>query len=330
MKRPDWFLLGMGAAVALAWLLPDPGAKGGSLHPEILNKLGVSLIFFLHGLTLSFESMKAGMRNWRLHLLVQLCTFGFFPVLGLLLLLGAGSALNQDLRTGLFFLCALPSTVSSSVALTATARGNVPGAVFNATLSSLIGVLLTPLWLGLVLGATGHTLPFGSVLLDLTLWLVLPLFVGQAFRPWFGAFAGRHKARIGVLDRATILLLVYTSFCDSVKAGVWSTGRVSLVVATLSSIVLLSLALIFVSTLSRVFGFSPPDRIAAIFCGSKKTLASGVPMARLIFGAHPGLGVILLPIMIYHPLQLVVGGWLAGRFANQPQASSASNTLAGP
>ena len=317
MKRPDWFLLGMGVAVALAWLLPDPGAKGGSLHPEILNKLGVSLIFFLHGLTLSFASMKAGARNWRLHLLVQLCTFGFFPLLGMLLVFGSGGALNPDLRTGLFFLCALPSTVSSSVALTATAHGNVPGAVFNATLSSLLGVLLTPLWLGLVLGATGHTLPFGSVLLDLTLWLVLPLFIGQALRPWLGAFAGRHKARISVLDRVTILLLVYTSFCDSVKAGVWSTGRASLVIATLVSVVLLALALLFVSTLSRALGFTLPDRIAAIFCGSKKTLASGVPMARLIFGAHPGLGVILLPIMIYHPLQLVVGGWLAGRFASR-------------
>ena len=317
MKRPDWFLIGMGVAVALAWLVPDPGAKGGSLHPEILNKLGVSLIFFLHGLTLSFASMKAGARNWRLHLLVQLCTFGFFPLLGMLLIFGSGPALDQDLRTGLFFLCALPSTVSSSVALTATAHGNVPGAVFNATLSSLIGVLLTPLWLGLVLGATGHTLPFGSVLLDLTLWLVLPLIIGQALRPWLGELASRHKPRIAVLDRVTILLLVYTSFCDSVKAGVWSTGRASLLIATLASFVLLGLALLFVTALSRALGFTLPDRIAALFCGSKKTLASGVPMARLIFGAHPGLGVILLPIMIYHPLQLVVGGWLAGRFADQ-------------
>jgi sodium/bile acid cotransporter 7 len=145
----------MGVAVALAWLLPDPGAKGGSLHPEIVNKLGVSLIFFLHGLTLSFASMKAGARNWRLHLLVQLCTFGFFPVLGMLLVFGSGSALHPELRPGLFFLCALPSTVSSSVALTATAHGNVPGAVFNATLSSLIGVLLTPLWMAWILGRGG-------------------------------------------------------------------------------------------------------------------------------------------------------------------------------
>jgi sodium/bile acid cotransporter 7 len=322
MKRPDWFLIGMGVAVALAWLVPDPGAKGGALHPELVNKLGVSLIFFLHGLTLSFAAMAAGARNWRLHALVQLCTFVLFPVLGLLLISGLGSWLGSDLRTGLFFLCALPSTVSSSVALTATARGNVPGAVFNATLSSLLGVVLTPLWLGVMLGAAGHSLPLGRVVLDLVLWLVLPLLIGQALRPLFGALATRHKARIGVLDRLTILLLVYTSFCDSVKAGVWRAGLAPLLISSLGSLVLLALAMLFVTAVSRALGFSLPDRIAALFCGSKKTLASGVPMARLIFGAHPGLGLILLPIMIYHPLQLVVGGWLAGRFAAANDATS--------
>ena len=306
----------MGAAVALAWLLPGPGAKGGSLHPELIAKLGVSLIFFLHGLALSFAALSAGTRNWRLHLLVQLCTFGLFPLLGAAIVWSSGSALNPDLRTGLFFLCALPSTVSSSVALTATARGNVPGAVFNATLSSLLGVVVTPLWLAVVLGAAGHSLPIGNVVLELLLCLVLPLLVGQALRPLFGAFAARHKARIGVLDRVTILLLVYTSFCDSVKAGVWSSGAAPLLISALISAALLGAAMAFITAVSRGLGFSLPDRIAALFCGSKKTLASGVPMARLIFGAHPGLGMILLPIMIYHPLQLVVGGWLAGRFAS--------------
>lgn len=318
MKRPDWFLLGMVAAVALAWLWPEPGAQGGSLHPELVNKLGVSLIFFLHGLTLSFAALAAGTRKWKLHLVVQSCTFVAFPVLGLVLLLLTAGKVDQNLRIGLFFLCALPSTVSSSVALTATARGDVPAAVFNATLSSLLGVVLTPLWLQLVLGASGQALPFGRVVLDLVLWLVLPLCVGQVLRPWLGAFAGRHKARISVLDRLTILLLVYTSFCDSVKAGVWSRGASTLAIAAAASFVLLAATMLLVWTASRVLGFSMSERITALFCGSKKTLASGVPMARLIFGAAPGLGLMLLPIMIYHPLQLVVGGWLAGHFARRP------------
>jgi sodium/bile acid cotransporter 7 len=302
-------------SVVLAWLLPGPGAKGGSLHPEVVNKLGVSLIFFLHGLTLSLAALSAGARNWRLHLLVQACTFLLCPLLGLLLLTTVGRHWAVDLRTGLFFLCALPSTVSSSVALTATAKGNVPAAVFNATLSSLLGVLLTPLWLSLVLGAAGQPLPIVGVILDLLKWLVLPLFIGQLLRPLFGAFATRHKARVSVLDRVTILLLVYTSFCDSVKDGVWHAGGSALLVSALASIVLLTATMLIVWRVSRALDFSLADRIVALFCGSKKTLASGVPMARLIFGAHPGLGIILLPIMLYHPLQLVVGGWLAGRFA---------------
>jgi solute carrier family 10 (sodium/bile acid cotransporter), member 7 len=315
MKRPDWFLLGMGAAVALAWLFPAAGAKGGSLHPEIINKVGVSLIFFLHGLTLSFQALAAGTRKWRLHLLVQASTFVLFPVLGLALLAVVAAKVSPELRTGLFFLCALPSTVSSSVALTAAARGNVAAAVFNATLSSLLGVVLTPLWLSIVLGTSGHALPFGSVVLDLMLWLVLPLVVGQAARPLLGALAARHKARINVVDRLTILLLVYTSFCDSVQGGVWKSGVAPLLIATLASALLLAIALGLTWSCGRIFDFDRADRIAALFCGSKKTLASGVPMARLIFGAQPSLAVILLPIMIYHPLQLVVGGWLAGRFA---------------
>jgi solute carrier family 10 (sodium/bile acid cotransporter), member 7 len=316
-KRLDWFLIGMGAAVALAWLFPDPGAKGGSLHPELINKLGVSLIFCLHGLTLSFSSLAAGTRKWQLHLLVQLSTFLAFPLLGLLLLALTAGRVDDNLRTGLFFLCALPSTVSSSVALTATARGDVPAAVFSATLSSLLGVLLTPWWLGLALGASGHSLPLGRVVLDLCLWLVLPLFIGQALRPLFGAFAMRQKARISVLDRVTIPLLVYTSFCDSVKTHVWSQGPSLLVVSVLASLALLGFMLSLVWLSSRALGFERAERIAALFCGSKKTLASGVPMARLIFGAAPGLGLILLPIMLYHPIQLVVGGWVAGRFARR-------------
>jgi sodium/bile acid cotransporter 7 len=178
-------------------------------------------------------------------------------------------------------------------------------------------VLLTPLWLQLVLGAAGHSLPLGRVVLDLLLWLVLPLLVGQGFRPLLGAFATRHKARIGVLDRLTILLLVYTSFCDSVKAQVWSSGLAPLAVSAVASVTLLALTMTSVWLISGAFAFERGERITALFCGSKKTLASGVPMARVIFGAAPGLGLILLPIMLYHPIQLLVGGWLAGRFRNE-------------
>ncbi len=317
--KPDWFLLGMVAATVLAWAFPGPGAAGGWMQPELLTKAGVALIFFLHGLVLSFAALRAGALNWRLHVLVQACTFVLFPVIGLgLNALLAGWA-APELVLGVFFLCALPSTVSSSVAMTATARGNVAGAVFNATLSSLIGIVVTPLWIALVLRTTGEARPVWPVVVDLFRWLVLPLTVGQMLRPWLGAWAARHKPRIGLVDRGTILLLVYTSFCDSFQEGVWSRhgyGQLALLLVLCAA--LFALVLAVTGRLAAWLGFPREDRIAAIFCGSKKTLASGVPMAKLIFGAHPAMGLILLPIMVYHPLQLIVGGVLAQRWGRQP------------
>jgi len=317
--KVDWFLGGMAVAVVIAWFFPDPGARGGWLYPEILTKAGISLIFFLHGLTLSFSALKAGTLRWKLHIVVQVTTFLVFPLIGLATLWVAGDTLSPALRTGVFFLCALPSTVSSSVAMTAIARGNVAGAVFNATLSSLIGIFLTPLWIGLLMSTGGQRLPLGQVIFDLTIWLLLPLVLGQALRPVLGAFAGRHRKHISLVDRFTILLLVYTSFCDSVKQGVWAKqGWLMILGIAVGSCALFFLVMSLVNAVSKALHFSEEDRIAAIFCGSKKTLASGVPMAQLIFVGHPGIGLILLPIMIYHQLQLIICASLAGRWAGRP------------
>lgn len=316
--KPDWFLLGIIAATFLAWLAPGPGAEGGWLHPELLTKAGVALIFFLHGLALSFAALRTGALNWRLHLLVQTCTFLLFPLIGLALYTLFSGWMAPDMRLGIFYLCALPSTVSSSVAMTAAARGNVAGAVFNATLSSLIGVVLSPLWVALVMKTAGHTQPIGPVMLDLFRWLVLPLIVGQLLRPWLGAWAAAHKPVIHLADRGTIVLLVYTSFCDSFRQGVWSghgVGPILVIVALCG--VIFAVVMAITGAAARGLSFTREDRIAAMFCGSKKTLASGIPMAKLIFGAHPGLGLILLPIMIYHPLQLFVCGVLAQRWSRE-------------
>lgn len=312
----DWFLLGMGAAVLLAWWFPGPGAAGGWMHAGALTKGGVALIFFLHGLLLPFEALKAGTLRWPVHLVVQAGTYLLFPLLGLVLFAIPG--LSGDARLGLFFLCALPSTVSSSVALTAAARGNVPIAVFNATLSNLIGVLLTPLWVGVVAKATGQVLPLGEVILDLVRWLVLPLVVGQLLRPWWGAWAKAHKSSVSFVDRSVIVLLVYTSFCESVRQGVWTTyGWSNVVVIAGISFVLFFIVMGMMRGVCRTFHFSRADEIVAMFCGSQKTLAAGIPMAQLIFAGHPGMGLILLPIMIYHPLQLVLSSMFASRWAQR-------------
>lgn len=322
----DWFLVGMFAATGLAWLFPDPGAAGGSLHPEILTKAGVALIFFLHGIALSFAALKGGMQRWPLHLVVQGCTFLFFPLIGYLLLRFSTGWIPPDLQLGFFYLCALPSTVSSSVAMTATAKGNIPAAVFNATLSSLLGVFLTPLWLKTLPNTATASLPLGKVILDLVLWLILPLIVGQLFRPLLGTWASRNKKLINTVDRSTILLLIYTSFCDSMKWGVWSKhGTLTVGLAVVICGALLGVVLALTGLICDLLRFSREDRITAVFCGSKKTLASGIPMAQLIFGGNPGISLILLPIMLYHPIQLVVCGILASRWARSyKEPSSAS------
>lgn len=318
--KPDWFLIGMALATLLAWQFPDPGAAGGWLHPELLTKAGIALIFFLHGVALSFAALKAGTLRWPLHGVVQTSTFVIFPLLGFVAMALLGDRVAPELRLGFFYLCALPSTVSSSVALTAAARGNVAGALFNATLSNLLGVFLTPLWVAFVLRSSGAAPPLLPVIVDLVKWLVLPLVAGQLSRRALAAWVLRNKAWVNKADRVTILVLVYTSFCDSFKQGVWSGhGWATLVIVLVGAAVLFTIVMLITGGAGRALGFSRADRIAAMFCGSKKTLASGVPMARLIFGAHPGIGLILLPIMIYHPLQLVICGVLAQRWAKRAE-----------
>ena len=303
-------------------MLPEPGARGGVLHPEITGKAGVALIFFLHGVGLSFGALWEGTRRVKVHGLVQATTFVAFPLLGFALSAALGRWLGSGLALGFFFLCALPSTVSSSVAMTALARGNVAAALFNATLSSLLGVVLTPFWVGLYSSSAGAPLPFLPVVLDLLRWLVLPLGLGQLCRPFLRGLVDRHRARVALLDRLTILFLVYTSFCDSVRAGVFNRdalGGVALVL--LVDAALLAFALRFVSVLGTALRLDRADKIAAVFCGSKKTLAGGVPMAQLMFGTNPELGLILLPIVLYHSLQLVAAAWLAARWAKTADAA---------
>lgn len=307
--RVDGFLLGLMCALLLAWAFPAIGSRLSQLQ---VNKLGVALIFLLHGLALPGEALREGTKQVRLHIAVQSSTFLLFPLLGWLAALG----LPDTLHAGVLFLAALPSTVSSSVALTAVARGNVAAAIFNASLSSLLGVVLTPLWMRLLLGTAGASLPLGKVMLDLTLFLLLPFAIGQALRPWLREQAARHKALISRVDRGSILLLVYTSFCDSVTAGVWQRHGLRAALGAFGvALLLLLVVLVLTSLLANALGFARPERITAVFCGSKKTLAAGVPMAQLIFGAGPFAGLVILPLLAYHTLQLVVCSSLATRWA---------------
>ena len=326
--RIDAFLTGMALAIILAWLFPTPGAHGGFLHPELLTKLGIALIFFLNGAMLSFNALKDGVLRWRLHLIIQVATFVLFPVIGLVFLTVAGRWISPDLQLGFFYLCALPSTVSSSVAMTSAARGNVPVAVFNATISSLIGIAVTPLWMSLLLKTSGHHLDVTSVFVDLFKWMVLPMIIGQVLRRWIGAWLHRHKNLAQTADRGTILLLVYTSFCDSFALNIWGSTNITVMLSVIAAtLVLFFGVLLLLWKLCDLGGIAPTFRSAVVFCGTKKSLATGVPMAALIFASHPSsLGLILLPIMIYHPLQLLICTPLASRWAKEAQAQEGAIT----
>lgn len=312
----DWFLGGMLGAVLLAALFPGVGRTGGPLHADQLANAGIFLVFFFHGVGLSAAHLKAGVARWRLHLLVQGFTFAVFPALWWVLDAAVGRWLPADLSLGFLYLCAVPSTISSSVAMTAVARGNVAGAIFNASLSSLLGVVLTPLLVGLLAKHTGQSLSFVDAVRKLALLLVLPLVLGQLVRPVLGAWFARVKKYTNTFDRLVILMLVYASFCDSVEAGLFTRYGPGMLATTLGGVALLLAIVLWMTTrAARLAHFDTEDEIAAVFCGSKKTLASGVPMARLLFGAHPGLGLIVLPLMFYHQLQLIVCSVLAERYA---------------
>jgi sodium/bile acid cotransporter 7 len=315
----DWFLLGMISAVAIASINPNIGRSGGLMHVDAISDWGIFTIFFLHGIALSTERLKQGLARWPVHLVVQVFTFVVFPIVGIVLSLTAGQWLPNDLRLGFIYLCVLPSTVSSSVAMTSLARGNVPAAIFNATFSTLIGVFLTPLLVTLLIGQAGHGGSLGSMILNVATMLLLPFALGQALRPVFGNWFARWKSWTNVIDRCVILLIVFGAFSNSVADGLWRDHGVGLIGVTLVvASAILGLVLWMSTMASRRCGFNVEDEITAVFCGSKKTLASGVPMARIIFGSNPALGVIVLPLMFYHQIQLFVCSVLAQRYARRP------------
>ena len=319
----DWFLCGMVLATFLAYLFPAFGSTGGAMHAEWVINIGVFLVFFLHGVNLSSEQIRHGLKNLRLHLMVQGFTFVVFPLIWLGADLLLGSHVPPLLMLGFFYLCALPSTISSSVALTGSAGGNVPAAILNASLSSVLGIFLTPLLVSVVVGSGTGGIDLGATLLDLCALLLLPLVLGQLVRPLFGRFFARHKRYTSIVDKLVILLLVYAAFCNSMVSGMWQQQGSSVILsAFVGSAVLLAVILWMTTRTARALHFSTPDEIAAVFCASKKSLAAGAPMAALIFGANPGLGLILLPIMIYHPLQLIVCSVMAENYASRRQQAA--------
>lgn len=312
----DPFLPALVAVVVLALVWPEPGVTGGFLHADSAATWGIGVIFFLYGVSLATRRLLESATRWQLHLVVQLATFGLFPLVVVLAMPLISRLMPEEVGVGFFFLAALPSTVSSSVAMTSLARGNVPVAIFNASISSLIGVFVTPLLMAWYLHATGGSIALGDVILKLVVIVILPLVAGQLVRPFLLSFVEKHKVIVKVADRAVILAIVYNAFCDSVVAGVWSGQSPTLLIEMIVGVGLLFAVVYWlIGVFCRVARFDHADTTAVLFCGSKKSLATGLPIAKVMFGAVPQLSLIITPIMIYHFLQLVVIGFIAGRRA---------------
>lgn len=303
------FVILLISAVVLAWLWPAAGAGEGVFSLSALANYGISVIFFFYGLRLSREKLRTGLGNWRLHILIHLTTFILFPVLILLIRPLFSGEDHILLWLGIFYLAALPSTVSSSVVMVSVAGGNIPAAIFNASISSLIGVFITPLWMSVILsGVIGSdTASLWPIIWKLVVQILLPVVLGMALNRRWGAFAEKHKRTLSMFDQTIILLIVYTSFCASFAHHVFDGfSRGMMVVCAAGMALLFFVVYGIVGLACRCLKMNRGDTVTAQFCGSKKSLVHGTAMSKVIFAGYSGVGVILLPIMLYHALQLMV------------------------
>jgi len=315
---PDNFTLALLGAVAIATLLPARGQ--GVVVFEWITNLAIGLLFFMHGAKLSGSAILAGMGHWRLHLLVFSCTFVLFPLLGLALRPLLTPMIGAELYLGMLYLCALPATVQSAIAFTSLARGNISAAVCSAAASSLIGIFLTPLLVLLLMGAQGEGGSTLEAIGKIVVQLLLPFIAGQIARRWIGDWVARNKGWLKNVDQSSILLVVYTAFSHAVVEGIWQQVPLpQLLGLVLACCLLLALALLSTWLIARWLGFDLEDRITILFAGSKKSLATGMPMAQVLF-AGGALGTLILPLMLFH--QLMVCAVLAQRYASRPETAT--------
>lgn len=314
---PDNFTLTLIAVVATATLLPAQGQVAVAFN--WITNIAISVLFFLHGAKLSRNAVIAGAGHWRLHLLVFICTFGLFPLLGLALKPLLVPMAGAELYAGFLYLCVLPATVQSAIAFTSMARGNIPAAICSAAASSLVGIFITPVLVALLMGVHADGGSTIEAIRKISIQLLLPFIAGQVARHWIGDWVNRNKSWLKNVDQGSILLVVYTAFSSAVIGGIWQqVPALKLLGVLFGCSLLLALALLCTYFLAKWLGFNLEDRITILFCGSKKSLATGVPMAQVLF-AGSSIGVLILPLMLFHQIQLMVCAVLAKRFAKRPE-----------
>lgn len=323
--KVDNFVLAIITVVVIAYLFPGPGSENSGVPLDTISTVGVSLIFFFYGLKLSPEKIRSGLKNWKLHVLIQASTYILFPAI---VIIGYPFFKNEHFSIWLafLFLAALPSTVSSSVVMVSIAKGNIPAAIFNASISGLIGIAVTPLWVGLFLEQTAADFDLGHIYLKLLTEILLPVVLGLALQRMGNAYTVKYNKYLTLFDKAIVLLIVYKSFAESFEKHVFSTVNLFSLLIMAMVVVLLFYGMYWlIGFMAQRLGFNREDTITARFCGTKKSLVHGTVFSKVLFPPSMPVGMILLPLMLFHAIQIFIVSIIASRMAGEGKPALAAD-----
>lgn len=314
----DRFVVAIIVVIAIAYFFPQWGVASSPVPLDLISAIGIALIFFFYGLKLSPQKLKAGLGNFKLHLLVQACTFLIFPLLVLLFRPLLQNETHEILWLSFFFLAALPSTVSSSVVMVSIAKGNIPAAIFNASISGILGIIITPLWMGLFIDDMQSDFDFTQIYTKLIVQILLPVILGMLLQRFLGDFVQKHSKKLTLFDKSIILLIIYKSFAESFSDGLFaSVSWLDLLLIWGGVLSLFAVVFWLTGSIAKWLHFSIEDQITAQFCGTKKSLVHGTVFSKIIFTGMPGLGLVLLPLMLFHASQIMIISAVASRFARR-------------
>lgn len=314
----DKFVLAIIITIVTAYFIPQFGLDTSVIPLGIISSVGVSLIFFFYGLKLSREKLKEGLKNWKLHFLIQLSTFLLFPLMVIAFYPFIKNEEAHLLWLAIFFMAALPSTVSSSVVMVSIAKGNIPSAIFNATISGLIGIVVTPLWVGIFTNNANVNFDYTSIYTKLFIEIILPVTIGILLHRFFGKYASKYNKQLSLFDKSVILLIIYKSFAKSFNEKVFSSvSNLDFILLFTVVISLFFAVYFFIGFVAKKFNFSIEDKITAQFCGTKKSLVHGTVFSKVLFGTSAITGFILLPIMLFHAIQILIISIIAKKAGNR-------------
>ncbi|KAL1784743.1 sodium/bile acid cotransporter 7 isoform X1 [Sigmodon hispidus] len=311
--RKEWFMVGIVVAIGAAKLEPSVGVNGGPLKPEItVSYIAVATIFFNSGLSLKTEELTSALVHFKLHLFIQIFTLAFFPAtIWLFLQLLSVTSINEWLLKGLQTVGCMPPPVSSAVILTKAVGGNEAAAIFNSAFGSFLGIVVTPLLLLLFLGSSS-SVPFTSIFSQLFMTVVVPLIIGQIVHRYIRDWLERKKPPFGMVSSSVLLMIIYTTFCDTFSNPHidLDTFSLLLILFIIVSVQLSFMLLTFIFSTRNNSVFTPADTVAIIFCSTHKSLTLGIPMLKIVFAGHEHLSLISVPLLIYHPAQILLGSVL--------------------